>query len=248
MASQSSPAESPGSTSAALDQTLLLLQAKDDTRRFVGLSLLRTLLDKHESLRDDPAVISRCWNAIPTNFLKRLLKARPTEQRSEDEARNMVTLAVSVIQAFTTLLDRRELEHERMTALCGSLVAALPVTADDSRILALQALHRVAGGGKGALVISQADDFRLLMGMALESGLAMDVVKVLLITMIKEAKSQGISSGLINIENDIFSSLLDSHNSQNELRVLEAIAEVLEESEVSSPETTSLNANSLPFS
>ncbi|KAF2804014.1 DUF1941-domain-containing protein [Mytilinidion resinicola] len=227
----SPPADGPVNPTAALDQVISRLQAKDDTRRFVGLSLLRTLLDKHESLRDDPAVISRCWNAIPTNFLKRLLKARTTEQRSQDIAKNMVTLAVSVIQAFTTLLDAPELEDERMIVLCGSLVAALSVTADDTRTLALQALHRVGGGAKGALVITQFEGFGTLMSTALKNDLAMDVVKVLLVTLIKEQKSEENTSKLKKIEESIFTTLLDSHKLEKALPILEAIANVLEESD-----------------
>lgn len=226
-------ADGPENPIAALDQIIFLLQAKDDTRRFVGLSLLRTLLDKHESLRDDPAVILRCWNAIPTNFLKRLLKARPTEQRSQDEAKNMVTLAVSVIQAFTTLLDAQELENERMAALCGSLVAALSVTAEDTQTLALQALHRIGGGAKGALIISQLDGLGALVSMALESDLALDVVKVLLVTLIKKEKNEKATSKLKENEDSIFSTLLVSHKPEKTLHILEAVADVLEESDVS---------------
>ncbi|KAF2497753.1 DUF1941-domain-containing protein [Lophium mytilinum] len=225
------PADGAVNPIAALDQIISLLQAKDDTRRFVGLSLLRTLLDKHESLRDDPAVILRCWNAIPTNFLKRLLKARPTEQRSQDEAKNMVTLAVSVIQAFTTLLDAQELENERMTALCGSLVAALSVTAEDTQTLALQALHRIGGGAKGALIISQVDGFGALVSLALESDLALDVIKVLLVTLIKKRKNEGATSKLKENEDSIFATLLESHKPEKTLPLLEVIADVLEESD-----------------
>jgi hypothetical protein len=232
-ASQTSPAEATVSPTAALDQTLSLLQAKDDTRRFVGISLLRTILDKHESLRNDPVVILRCWNAIPTSFLKRLLKARPSEQRGEEEARNMVTLAVSVVQAFTTLLDAGELEDEWVISLCGGLVAALKVTADDSRVLALQALYRVGGASKGALEIIQAGDSEALVDLARKDDLALDVVKTLLITLIKGAKDQESASKIFKLEDAVFSTLLVDDEPENKPRILQALAEVLEESEVS---------------
>jgi len=116
-------------TDAAFDQTLALLKAKDDTSRFVGLSLLRSLLDTHEDVRSNPDIVSKCWSAIPAKFLTRLLQARQNEKRSAEEAQAMVQLAVGVIHTFIILLPAKDLEGEKMVSVC--------------RILAREYLHRV---------------------------------------------------------------------------------------------------------
>ena len=92
-----------------LPRTLSLLQTKNDTSRFVGLALLKSLLDNQISLRDDGKIITECWTAISASFLDRLLRARAkaTEGKSKDEARDMVELAVAVIHTFAMLLPNQ---------------------------------------------------------------------------------------------------------------------------------------------
>ena len=58
-----------------LEQILVLLKAKDDTSRFVGLALLKSVLDNREDLRKDSNIVKSCWSAVPANFLDRLLRA-----------------------------------------------------------------------------------------------------------------------------------------------------------------------------
>lgn len=87
-----------------LDQTLALLAAKDDTSRFVGLALLKSILENKIDFQKDPAIIERCWEAIPFKFLDRLLKAGVKNEKSMDEARSMLELAVAVLHAFVVLL------------------------------------------------------------------------------------------------------------------------------------------------
>lgn len=87
-----------------LDQTLSLLAAKDDTSRFVGLALLKSILENKIDFQKDPAIIKRCWEAIPFKFLDRLLKAGLKNEKSVDEARAMSELAVAVVHAFIVLL------------------------------------------------------------------------------------------------------------------------------------------------
>jgi cytochrome P450 len=58
-------------TSSAVDQCLKLLRAKDDTSRFVGLTMLLPLL-KHS---DERALMREAAEALDPRFLDRLLKA-----------------------------------------------------------------------------------------------------------------------------------------------------------------------------
>ena len=110
----------------SLDKALELLQAPDDTSRFVGLALLKSILDNHKHLREDGAIVTRCWTAIPVKFLDRLLKARPNEKKSKEEAQSMVALAVAIIHAFVTLLPSQMLKDAKLMGRIDGLVAAVP--------------------------------------------------------------------------------------------------------------------------
>lgn len=111
--------------SKSLDKALLLLQAPDDTSRFVGLALLKSILDNHKSLREDGLTVHKCWTAIPVKFLDRLLKARPNAKRSEEEAQSMVALAAAIIHAFVTLLPSPMLKDANLMGRVDGLLAAL---------------------------------------------------------------------------------------------------------------------------
>lgn len=88
----------------ALDQTLALLKAKDDTSRFVGLALLKTLLDNKANFQNDAMIIEKCWAAIPAKFIDRLLNAGANKSTNNEELLNMVDLAAAVLYAFVILL------------------------------------------------------------------------------------------------------------------------------------------------
>lgn len=107
-----------------LDKALALLQAPDDTSRFVGLALLKSMLDNEKTLREDRQTLARCWKAIPIRFLDRLLKARPNAKKSKEEAQSMVSLAVAIIHVFVTILPKQMLKDEEFTGRIEGLVAA----------------------------------------------------------------------------------------------------------------------------
>ena len=103
-----------------LEAALNLLRKRDDTSRFVGLALLKPVLEQELSdggtaiEEKKYAIVQRCWDAIPIVFIDRLLKARTNDKRSKDEVENMVGLAVAVLYAFMTLLDSPEKEEKVM--------------------------------------------------------------------------------------------------------------------------------------
>ena len=109
----------------ALEQPLALLQSGDDTHRFVGLALLRSILDHKQSLREDPTIITNCWAAISPRFLDALLRATENESRSMLEARSMVELAVAIIHVFVVLLPPASRESKKMVGRTPALVSAL---------------------------------------------------------------------------------------------------------------------------
>jgi len=134
----------PKDPSSGLDQTLGLLRAKDDTSRFAGLSLLRSLLDSNEKLRRDPEVISKCWSAISEKFLVRLLKAQASDKRSEDESKSLVELAVSIIHIFVNLLPPSELGSAKIRDLCEPISKTISRLDPGTRVSAFQILQSVA--------------------------------------------------------------------------------------------------------
>jgi hypothetical protein len=111
--------------SAAIDQVILLLKSKDDTSKFVGLAILKSVLDNQQELQRDPVIITKCWAALSPRFLDRLLRATESERKSKDEARNMVDLAAGVIHAFTILLPPDVRNEEKLLGRCEGLLMAL---------------------------------------------------------------------------------------------------------------------------
>lgn len=109
-----------------LDQTLALLAAKDDTSRFVGLALLKSILENKTELQNDPEIVKKCWEAIPVKFLDRLLKAGLKNEKPKDEAHPMLELAVAVLHAFLILLPDNIKRSKKLVDRIPVLLEALP--------------------------------------------------------------------------------------------------------------------------
>lgn len=108
-----------------LEQTLLLLKAKDDTSRFVGLAFLKSILDNREDLQKDATVVRSCWDAIPAKFLDRLLRSPASLNNSKEESQSMVELAVAVLHAFLALLPEDLTHDEKFLGRIERLLGAL---------------------------------------------------------------------------------------------------------------------------
>ncbi|KAI1335712.1 DUF1941-domain-containing protein [Xylariaceae sp. FL0016] len=103
MATEYPSAASPGKQDE-LDRVFQLLQAQDDTSRFVGLMLVKSILDNSEALRNDQQAVSQLWEAIPPKFLDRLLRTgSKSSSKQQDQSKNMLDLAVAVIHIFANL-------------------------------------------------------------------------------------------------------------------------------------------------
>jgi len=110
--------------SATFEKMQELLKAKDDTSRFVGLALLKSVLDNGQ-LVQDPARMLVLWEALSPKFLDRLLRAQQNEKVSKAEAKDMVDLAVAVLHTFIILLPETSLKEKRVFGRIGPLVKAL---------------------------------------------------------------------------------------------------------------------------
>lgn len=108
-----------------IEQTLVLLKAKDDTSRFVGLAILKSILDNREDLQKDVTVIKSCWEAVPAKFLDRLLRAPASLKNSKEESQSMVELAIAVLHAFLALLPEDSNDDEKFLGRIERLLGAL---------------------------------------------------------------------------------------------------------------------------
>jgi len=124
---KSSDTASPamGDSAAGLEQIKGLLKAKDDTSRFVGLALLKSVLDTQAQLREDAALVNSLWQAISPKFLDRLLRATRNDHITRDEAKNMVDIAVGVLHTFAILLPQECRDDKRLVGRIDALVNCL---------------------------------------------------------------------------------------------------------------------------
>lgn len=117
------PLTTPTMDDANLAKIQTLLKAKDDTQRFVGLALLKSLLDNSPQIRQDEAALQELWASISSKFLDRLL--RTGSKPSSDNSKEMLDLAVSILHTFSILLPAESLSKTRFTDRTRGLVAAL---------------------------------------------------------------------------------------------------------------------------
>jgi len=110
--------------SATFEKMQELLKAKDDTSRFVGLALLKSVLDNGQLVQDQ-ARIHVLWEALSPKFLDRLLRAQQNAKINQMEAKDMVDLAVTVLHTFTILLPENSLKEKRIIGRLTPLVKAL---------------------------------------------------------------------------------------------------------------------------
>lgn len=107
-----------------------LLRAKDDTSRFVGLALLKSVLDNSEELRNNQEAVRGLWKSVPSKFLDRLIKTGSRQQSQSEgggnkNARDMLDLAVAIIHTFAALVPEENKRDSRFTERIPHLVACL---------------------------------------------------------------------------------------------------------------------------
>jgi hypothetical protein len=110
--------------SATFGRMQELLKAKDDTSRFVGLALLKSVLDNGQ-LVQDPGPLRTLWESLSPKFLDRLLRAQQSDKVTKSEAQNMVDLAAAVLHTFAVLLPEDCRKESRLIGRTGPLVKAL---------------------------------------------------------------------------------------------------------------------------
>ena len=140
------------------EAALGLLKKHDDTSCFVGLALLKPVLEQelmqldNTNERESVEIIQRAWDAIPAKFLDRLLKARSKEGRSGNEAEDMVGVAVAVLQAFTGLLESPH-TNEKFIGRVPVLMSILHSTSPRLKERIMEIIHCLAMTPQGRSAI-----------------------------------------------------------------------------------------------
>ena len=146
-----------------LEKSLEFLKAMDDTSRFVGLAMLKPILEQELSQQRSTeeegtrAMVEQCWRAIPVKFLDRLLKAKPEGKRTKEEAGSMVGLAVAVLHAFLAIVVAPE-KDDRFLGRVPLLMSALRSTSPDTTTQIMQILATLATTREGSQIIFSAGD------------------------------------------------------------------------------------------
>ncbi|KAF7560013.1 hypothetical protein G7046_g4128 [Stylonectria norvegica] len=145
---------------ADLAKLQTLLRAKDDTQRFVGLALLKSVLDSSPDLRGDEVVIQSLWASLSPKFLDRLL--RTGSKPSSQNAREMLDLVVSVLHVFAILLPESARGEAKLVDRIPGLVGAVLYSLEETTTLILQLLHTLVSCREGAKVFVGIDDVSAL--------------------------------------------------------------------------------------
>ncbi|KAG6057838.1 hypothetical protein E4U17_000867 [Claviceps sp. LM77 group G4] len=141
---------------ATITRIKSLLQAKDDTQRFVGLALLKSVLDNTPELRADESTIKQLWASVSPRFLDRLIATG--SQPSGNNVREMLGLAVSVIYTFAALVPEAMRAEEEFTDRIPGLVKAVLYSSDATTESLLKVLHTLVSLPEGAKAFVEAGD------------------------------------------------------------------------------------------
>lgn len=117
--------DAAGNSDISIEKIQGLLKTKNDTSRFVGLALLKSVLDNSKELREDEAALSELWGCISPKFLDRLLRTGSAPSHAPNDAKDMLDLAVAVLHTFTILLPESKRSEQKLVGRIPLLVASL---------------------------------------------------------------------------------------------------------------------------
>lgn len=116
---------SGASQAPSIEKIQELLKVKDDTSKFVGLALLKSVLDNSPELQSEKGVIVSLWNSISPKFLDRLLRTGSQSGSEQKSSRDMLDLAVAVIHTFAVLLPEDAKQDARLLGRIPKLAKAI---------------------------------------------------------------------------------------------------------------------------
>lgn len=120
---EGAPKQPAGQDGIDIPKIQSLLKSKDDTQRFVGLALLKSVLDNSPQVREDEEAIQGLWSSLSSKFLDRLLKTG--SKRSNENAKEMLDLVVSILHTFAVLLPAQALGKSKFVDRIPRLVSVV---------------------------------------------------------------------------------------------------------------------------
>ncbi|KAK4455866.1 Neurochondrin-domain-containing protein [Podospora aff. communis PSN243] len=170
------PASSTQNEGVSVERIETLLKSKDDTSRFVGLALLKSVLDNSEELRSNEDIVVRLWESIPSRFLDRLIRTGSRKDPSKKDSHNMLDLAVYVLHTFCALLPENKRKEGRVVDRIPQLVACLLNCPEKTTQPVLETLVSLVSQPAGALVLVSVEDLSPLTEIASSQPLALEVL------------------------------------------------------------------------
>ncbi|KAM0215014.1 hypothetical protein ACHAQI_003496 [Fusarium lateritium] len=197
--------------------------AKDDTQRFVGLALLKSLLDSSEQIRKDEQTVQSLWSSLSPKFLDRLLRtgSKPSSKNSKE----MLDLAVSILHIFSILLPEKARSDTKFINKIPLLVSSVLYSSEDTTKLILQLLHTLVSSQQGAQEFVKLEDFSSLTEIAPSHAPVLDV---LCFAWLNSMASVEDPTGLSKQVDDTIQNLVSSFTGTDAVTLLEFLGYFLQ--------------------
>ncbi|KAH9433715.1 hypothetical protein MCOR02_005760 [Pyricularia oryzae] len=221
-----SEAQTMAPEQASLQKIKDLLKTKDDTSRFVGLALLKSVLDNTPELQQDGIVIRQLWGFIPGKFLDRLLRSGSSPSPSPN-SKNMLDLAVAVIHAFTLLLPEESKSDEKLVARIPMLCNAILQSSENTTVLILQALLTLVSHPQGAQTLAQIEDLSNLVEIAPTQPLVLNVLSFAFLGSMATANTIEARSAFAHKVEQVLADLVRSYTGTDGVTLLDFLADFL---------------------
>ncbi|KAI1212419.1 DUF1941-domain-containing protein [Annulohypoxylon truncatum] len=147
-----------------------LLKTKDDTSRFVGLALLKSVLDNSPDLQSEKEVIVSLWNSVSPKFLDRLLRTGSDPGSESKNSKDMLDLAVAVIHTFAVLLPEDAKQDSKLLNRIPRLAKAVLHSSKETTKVIIETLLTLITVPDGAKSFAnlEVDDWTSLIEIAPE--------------------------------------------------------------------------------
>ncbi|KAK0738243.1 Neurochondrin-domain-containing protein [Schizothecium vesticola] len=240
-ASPSTAQSEQSEQSASVQKIQSLLKAKDDTSRFVGLALLKSVLDNSQELREDEDTMATLWESIPPKFLDRMIRtgSRPNPARSDGH--HMLDIVIAILHTFVSLLPEKLAKDGKMLDRIPHLVACLLHCSEETTKLTLETLLSMVSHVEGASVFISVDDVTPLTEMAPSQPLVLDIFLHAWLTYMTQSGSD--KSKLRSIIDQTVRNLVASFKNTDAVTLLAFLANLLPRLE---PEAIPLSPDWLP--
>ncbi|KAI1104215.1 DUF1941-domain-containing protein [Jackrogersella minutella] len=136
-----------------------LLKAKDDTAKFLGLTLLKSVLDNVPDVEDDKETIVSLWNSVSPTFLDRLLRPNPrsTSEQKKYKDKDMFDIGVAVIRAFAVLLPDDAKRDTKLISRIPKLAEAVLYSSEKTTQIIIETILTLITIHEGAKAFANLD-------------------------------------------------------------------------------------------